>query len=624
MSPPWPSREHEGVVTQTHLDEDVFQRLHGSLADDPVSTLHTLPGVAAVDEFRSEFAVRGSPVRHAGVVIDGVATGWLQHTAYGRGPAGSIAMLPGPVVEHATLSAGAYPHFFDDRIGPQLEMTIREGSRERFALRGAIGGTNTLVVGEGPLGRAARGSWLVAARQSYSEWPSERLASARTAFGFADMVGKLVYDVRSTQRVDVSVIGGISNIDEDDAAPPNGLGGGTSEASLVNVGWRTLVGPALVVSQRAFLARQGFVNEYHGGGDRDRGYNTDLGYRADLRRSFASALLESGVQITRRSTGIAIPVADADINGTTWLRSAYVHATWSPIQSLTLSPGLRVADSTLQRTRPVTRWVLGRWAFRPAWTARASVGVAYQLAEPLAVLASAGGDAIRPERAAHLDVGIERRVSNAFRWQVTVFQRQERDVLRDPVMDPAVGNDVTRWSVSRPNVNALRGTSRGVELMLERHNASALSGWIAYAYGRTRHTDVTTGEAFWADYDQRHTLSFFGLYRLSSRTTLGATFRSGSNFPIPGYFEMRGDSLFVGRTRNAVRLPGYARLDLRADRQFKCFGRRLTLYAEVLNVLNRANVSLTRGSIDSSTGEAIGFTDTIAGRRGSGGVVVEF
>ena len=624
VTPPWPSREDEGVVSETRLDRDLLQRFHGSLADDPMAAVHTLPGVSAIDEFRSEFAARGSPFRHAGVVIDGVPTEWLQHTVHARGAAGSIAMLASPIVEQATLSTGTYPHRYDDRLGPQLELRIREGSRDRFALRGAVGGTSAMVVGEGPLGRGARGSWLVAARRSYSEWPSEQVASSRTAFGFADAVGKIVYDVRPTHRLDVSMIGGTSNIDADDDASPNGLGGGTNTASLINVGWRTVISPVLVVSQRAYLARQRFVNEYHVGGDHDRGLNEDIGYRADVRRSMASAMFEGGVQVTRRSTRMILPAADAAAAGTAWLRSAYVHATWSPTEAVTLSPGLRIAQSTLLRDRPTTRWLIGQWAFRPAWTVRASAGVAYQFPEPLHLLASTRSRDLRPERAAHVDVGIERRVSDTLRWQATVFHREERDVLRDPAIE-AVLPDVRITSPAAARyVNALRGRSRGIELLVERHSASALSGWFAYTYGKTRYTDVTTTETFWADFDQRHTFSLFGLYRMSDRTTLGVTFRAGSNFPIPGYFEARDDGLFVGRQRNTVRLPGYARLDVRADRQFQCFGRRLTFFAEVLNVMNRANVALAKGSIDPSTGAAVGFTETIAGRRGSGGVVVEF
>ena len=141
--------------------------------------------------------------------------------------------------------------------------------------------------------------------------------------------------------------------------------------------------------------------------------------------------------------------------------------------------------------------------------------------------------------------------------------------------------------------------------------------------GRTRYTDVARHETFWGDFDQRHALNLFGVYRFAS-ASVGATFRTGTNFPVPGYLNDVDGRLFAASARNQVRLPLYARLDLRADRQFRYFGRRLTLFAELLNALNRANVGLANGSVHPVTGEAVGFTDTLLPRRASAGVVVEF
>ena len=52
------------------------------------------------------------------------------------------------------------------------------------------------------------------------------------------------------------------------------------------------------------------------------------------------------------------------------------------------------------------------------------------------------------------------------------------------------------------------------------------------------------------------------------------------------------DALFFGLTdlRNTLRLPAYARLDVRADRAVSWSGRRVTLFVEVADVLNRRNV----------------------------------
>lgn len=50
--------------------------------------------------------------------------------------------------------------------------------------------------------------------------------------------------------------------------------------------------------------------------------------------------------------------------------------------------------------------------------------------------------------------------------------------------------------------------------------------------------------------------------------------------------------LFYGLSteRNALRLPAYSRLDVRADRAFNWSGRRLTVFVDVANILNRTNL----------------------------------
>ena len=105
---------------------------------------------------------------------------------------------------------------------------------------------------------------------------------------------------------------------------------------------------------------------------------------------------------------------------------------------------------------------------------------------------------------------------------------------------------------------------------------------------------------------------------------LAADLRGGSNFPIPGYLTARNGSLFVSDRRNETRLPPYVRLDLRVSRTMTVAGRRVRLFVEVLNVLNRTNLGAVDGVIRPETGEAAGFTRALLPRRLSAGLVVEF
>ena len=171
--------------------------------------------------------------------------------------------------------------------------------------------------------------------------------------------------------------------------------------------------------------------------------------------------------------------------------------------------------------------------------------------------------------------------------------------------------------------NALRGSAWGIELLVDRRSAKGLSGWATYSFGKTRSTDIQRHETFWGDFDQRHAVTLFGSYRLFDRSNVGVTYRAGTNFPIPGYLTSSDGALFIGSRRNEARLPTYSRLDVRADHQFHYLGRRVTLFAEVLNVLNRENLGLTNGVV-LPTGEAVGFTDTLFPRRATAGLVIEF
>ncbi len=73
---------------------------------------------------------------------------------------------------------------------------------------------------------------------------------------------------------------------------------------------------------------------------------------------------------------------------------------------------------------------------------------------------------------------------------------------------------------------------------------------------------------------------------------------------MPGYYAETGGRHVVTEVRNTLRLPSYTRLDLRANRTFSWSDRRLTLFAEVINVLDRENVRYHPPSIDGRTLEA--------------------
>ncbi len=606
------------------LRRDDWQRMEGGLPDDPLRTVQALPRVAAAADFRGEFTVRASPYRHVAVVVDGMLTPWLRHAAYGRSDAGSLSMISADVLEDATLLTGAYPQRYGDRLGAQLGLTLRQGSRSAARVSGSVSSTHAGGVAEGPLGSSQRGSWLVAARQGLLDWPIRRRnPQNHTAFGFSDVQSKLAYDVRPNHQAVLTLLAGRTGVEGLDDVRPGELANGRSRAGAANLGWRSTFGGGLVIHQQAHVVAQAFLNKQGSGQDATTGHNTELSYRASLTRSVPGGMLEAGSQVqrlrSRRANGGEATGASS------WLRAGYLSFAWRATPALTITPGVRVAGATAG-SPTVARWVLTEWQLPAHFLLTGSAGVSWQHPDLVYMLGPGGRLALEPERAAHADAGIAQQPAPGIRWQVSLFNRREQDVLRAP------GLFARSWPIDGPGAeaedvryrNALRGTARGVEVSIERRRGSGLSGWAAYSYGWSRQTDVERRETFWSDFDQRHALNLSARYAFTPQTSAGITFRGGSSFPIPGYLTARDGALYAGTQRNGVRLPAYARLDARAQHSLSYCSRRLTLYVEVLNVLDRANAGLAEGSFAPATGQALGFTEQMFPRLPSAGIRIDF
>ncbi len=126
--------------------------------------------------------------------------------------------------------------------------------------------------------------------------------------------------------------------------------------------------------------------------------------------------------------------------------------------------------------------------------------------------------------------------------------------------------------------------------MLQRRSANALSGWISYGYSKAEMRDGLLQKQFPADFDQRHTVSAYGAWRIRPTWLVSVRYTYGSNFPIPGFLVDRGErAYFLGPERNRVRLDPYHRADFRITKTIQRPGWRATIYGEVVNLTNHNN-----------------------------------
>jgi hypothetical protein len=613
--------------------------LRGVLADDPLRAVQVLPGVATGDDLRSEFTVRGSDFRHLTFTVDGFATPYLLHSVRGvedRGPTGSVAMINSDVLEDVTLLNGSYPQRYAGHTGAEVDFRLRDGSRDRRIFHAAVSGTNAAGVAEGPIGKHQRGSWLISARQSYLDLILHRLTYRTISFGFADAQAKLTYDLSPRQRLDLTVLAGHSRFENDPTLREIDDVHVGLNASVVGVaGWRVTL-PRLLVSQRVLAADNHFRNQNPSKLELDNGRDRQLAYRADAIVTARPSLeLAAGAEAERRDDSrVRRRIAPNRLNlvqlddytGDGLLTGTYASGRWTPFSRLTIAPGVRADRWSLTGQSTTSPWFQAEWRAISALKVRAGAGVYRQFPDFDKLLGVSGGIGLQPERADQYDLGVEQRIGRSLRVSMTLYDREEHDMLRRPGAETRiVSGRVVRGSASTRYENRLEGFARGVELTVQRSiTGRGVSGWFSYAFGRNRYHDNVSGETYWGDADQRHTMNAYALYRYSERASFVAKLRIGSNFPIPGYYASRDGMYFVTDVRNTARLPVYSRLDLRANRTFNWSRRRLTLFAEIINVLNRDNMRFIPPGVNVTTRTTSRPFDSMLPIVPSVGILIEF
>ena len=641
-----------GVASQQVLGSRDLLALRGVIADDPFRAVQVMPTVATGDDFQAEFAVRGHGPSHVGIALDGIDTPLLFHTVRAVGDTGSLALINSDILDSATLLSGAYPQMLGSHLGSRLEFTTRDPARDRLTARVLVSATAATTVLEVPLGSGARAGWMFAARKSYIDWLLKKIdPTIDGTFGFTDGEAKLVFNPSPHHALQASIIAGRSLLQEQNASPGlNSLDRGHNNTRIGNLRWQYTPSSRFAFTQQAYLVEGRYKNTVTDGRTREEGLDRDVTWRGTATLALSppasngrGRFLEFGGQgqwlrgerLDRSFTLRGAVLVSVDARGSDTAQAAWVNYRWVISPSWFIAPGARIERFGIVRATRASPWLLTEWQATPRTKVRASGGMAHQAPSfdqtlrPVASTVIPGGTPplVSPEGATLFDAGVEQRIRDSWRVSVTGYYRQDDAGLRLENADVHRSTDASNRLVLATVpvwANALRGDAYGAEVTLDRRVTNGVSGWLSYAYGHAQMDDARTNETFAADYDQRHMVNAYAIYRTSNKLGLSARFRYGSNFPIQGYFQEIGGSYFVGAEKNTVRLPVYARLDLRADWAFTYRKSRLTLFVEVLNALNHRNMGPSDFRVSAATGLVNGLVEKGFPFLPSAGLLIEF
>lgn len=651
-------------ISQVAISPQVVEILPTIGEVDVFRALQMLPGVASTGDGSGLYIRGGTPDQNL-VLFDGMTMYHVDHFF------GLFSAFNADAVKDVNVYTGGFPAKYGGRVSSVLDLTGKTGDQERFRMGAGVNLLSARAVAEIPLG--GNGSWLIAARRSYTDIlstplydklfdsrsggdePSQsglgglgQIVQLRPDFYFYDLNSKLSYRPTRRDLVSVSFYSGTDQLDQ--TASSGGFGGGGATAQVADrehvtdwgnrgasARWSREWGPRLssdllVATSRYFSDDRNIEEE---SGRREENEVDDTSIRLDLALRAARGLTfefgtwwtESSVsyEFARLTDDVASVLVDRASTG--HIAGGYGQATVALTDRLDLTAGLRAANYDVTRKTyweprvSVTYALTDRLSVKGAWgryhqfVTRVENEDVLEGSRDFWLLAD---DGLLPVASEHRILGASyedgRFLINAEAYDktfenLTLFSTRYRF---DPEADPA---DLFLTG---------DGRARGIELLVQKLTGP-LTGWVSYTLSRATQwfDDVDDGAEFPASHDQTHMFKVVGTYDLGGwQFSSSWVYGSGrpQTAPQSQYFlEMLDGEVhsYVGvGEKNSLRFPAYHRLDLAAFRRFEAKWFDWELGLSIFNAYNRNNLwyrhfDLTEQPVTITDVALLGFTPSI-------------
>ncbi len=614
----------EEVKTSSHLLSAREVQQDASSTKDVARYVQVLPGVVfGGDDFRNDIVVRGgSPLENL-YIVDNVEVPNISHFGSVGSAGGAVGMLNSELLSDVTFLTGGYPAPYSNRLSSVLQITQREGSRERIHTHATVGFSGGGGMAEGPL--TPRGSWIVSARRSFLDLLGVE-AEGGGAPVYTNVQGKAVYDVNGANRLWLLSIGGWDTIRErPDPAKQD------QEDEITNVDYRGFRNASGFNWQKLFGARGvGLLGATFSRGhienlDRDLRLNNvvvarqnliedeyTLKYDVTLNLPWLEKL-QAGANARWLHTnfdyaqpiGVENPfsplpgrVDRMSLSDRSWTGqpSGYLQITRSLGGRASLTAGGRMDRYGYARATRFSPRAGLNLDLAPRLALHLSYGVYYQQPFLLYLKADPVNRGLSPMRSDHYVAGLTYAAGANLLLSVEAYEKRYRDYpvsLEYPQVTLAsAGDNYDPSFYLLPMTSAGRGRARGIEFYARRRMTDRLYGQVNFSIAGSRRTALD-GICRPGGFDARYVFNLTGGYRIGAHWEVAGRFVIYSGRPYTPFDETlsraQNRPIYDLAQVNALRAPSYQRLDFRVDRTFRVWRGHMNVYGGLTNAFNREN-----------------------------------
>jgi hypothetical protein len=574
---------------------------------DIFRSLQMLPGILTSSQISSGLYIRGGSPDQNLVLVDGSAVYNPSHLF------GFISTFNADAIKDVELIKGGFPAEYGGRLSAVLNITQKDGNKEKFEGLASVGAISSRLSFEGPLGN---GSFYIGGRRTYLELlkalvPEDR-ENPLPDFNFYDVNAKINQSFGSNDKVFLSAFRSKDHLNYS----AFGLGIDLNIANTLGaLRWTHIFDESLfsTLSVSGSEYENGFTGDNSGYKVLVANSINDLTVKGNfewlVNEQFTSKF---GFEINKYEFKYLTNFANSDSipegsgNGTTnftvkdYSFNSFAQFNYQINEDFSIQSG----------------WRLSYWQFINRVTSDPRFAFRYQALPNLAVKAAWG--------IYHQNLKLATQPDFSFfdTWLGTdstlELGRSQHYIISfetNPVENYDLNLDVyykTLENINELNRNALKigtgkdalyqgnGESFGFELFLQKR-IGKFTGWAGYGFGIINATfdSLNGGKTFHPKYDRRHDFKIVGQYNIDDTWDAGANFTFQTGQPYTGatsqFQSILPEQTYGSRKvfmsdRYGLRLTPSHQLNINGSYKFTMFGLPAKVVLDIYNVYSRRDI----------------------------------
>ncbi|AWB68966.1 iron transporter [Saccharobesus litoralis] len=599
----------------TEITEDTKKliELPGTLGD-PIAAISTLPGVI-IPVAGNEPAVRGSSPADNKYYIDGLPAGYIFHEF-------NTSIFDRNTVQNFQLYSAGFGAEYAGATGAVFDVRLRDPKKQDIKttidaslLRGGIFMEGT-VTEDSAFYLSARKGLIQYFMPEEDEDEDDDGVRIKTPPEDNDYLAKYVWDINANNQLTINLVGAgdFAEADFDEKSDMAALNPDfAGEAMLKDrfdsqgITWRHqfATGAELTLSAAHYKNRSKVtwgdnyfenvtfedtlvkgqlktpLNESHTltlGGELDK---TDFNYQA---RSVLFVCTEFDVECQNNRREVF--TQDRSIKARE--QTAYLIDFWQINANLTLESGLQYTHNDYLDQTQVNPRMAVTWYFLDNVALTSSAGRYNRFPDIETVLPEIGNPKLKAPTAQHYTLGLKGEVADNWNWNIETYYKKLKNL--------PLGLSEQESDAEQLYANDVTGTAKGVDLIVNRALADGWYGWLSLSYAKSDRTNERTNETRDYRFDTPVVLNLVGNYQINNSWTAGFRFIAKSGEATTKISGIEPNPVFPDKYIATYdqpfndRLPTYARLDLRLQKDFQMLGNDAKFYIDVINALNRENI----------------------------------